>query len=140
MLPAGADRHTEEGNTNPTLPYTTEQESQRNLVGSEKKRRGRRSALFLCVGKITNTGASSKATSLLIHETPGGSILTDFRYDDTYAEYLLAQLKQRVTQSDHLSLPLQQEQGNETVARSDQEAGARIQPFKKSEAVQDKWG
>jgi hypothetical protein len=66
--------------------------------------------------------------------------LTDFRYDDTYAEYLLAQLKQRVTQSDHLSLPLQQEQGNETVARSDQEAGARIQPFKKSEAVQDKWG
>lgn len=66
--------------------------------------------------------------------------MTDFRYDDTYAEYLLAQLEQRATRSDHLSLPLQQEQGDETIAQSNQEAGARIQPIKKPEAAQDKWG
>ena len=50
--------------------------------------------------------------------------MTAFHYDDTYAEYLLAQLKQRAPRSDHLSLPLQQGQGNETAVRSDQEAGA----------------
>jgi hypothetical protein len=59
--------------------------------------------------------------------------VTDFRYDDMYAEYLLAQHKRRTTRPDLLSSPLQQEQGNEMAARSDQEAGVRIQPFNKPE-------
>jgi hypothetical protein len=63
--------------------------------------------------------------------------VTDFRSDDTYVEYLLAQHKQRATRSDHLSLSLHQQQGNEATARSDQETGARIQPFNKPEAAQD---
>jgi len=74
--------------------------------------------------------------------------LTDFRYDDMYAEHLLAQHKRRVTWSDHLSSPLQQprssrdqlEQGNKMIAQSDQEEDARILPIKKPEAAQDGQG
>jgi hypothetical protein len=66
--------------------------------------------------------------------------VTAFRYDDTYAEYLLAQLKQRAPRSDHLSLPLQQGQGNETAVRSDQEADARTHSLNKPEGAQDGQG
>lgn len=74
--------------------------------------------------------------------------MTDFRSDDMYAEYLLAQLKRRVTRSDHLSSPLQQqrssrdqsEQINQTIVQPAQEEGAWIQPFKKPEATQDGQG
>jgi len=85
-------------------------------------------------------GRGRSSASLLVPEIPGGSTVTDFRYDDLYAEYLLTQLKQRATRPDHLSLPLQQEQGNETAVRSDQEKDARGQPFNKPEAARDGQG
>jgi hypothetical protein len=60
MLTAGTDRHAEEGNTNPTLPYTTKQESQRNLVGSEKNEEGEEALSFSVLEKLLTQEQAAK--------------------------------------------------------------------------------